>query len=133
MKPKFQTVGDIRQGNAFFAHEHTSAFEVASELLHSQYSGMPVVDESDRVIGVVSEVDILRALRGSRPLEELKVTEIMTRSPVVIEEKTTLEEASKIMEDAHIHRLPVVKDGTLVGTVNRHDLIRAWMGMSANL
>jgi len=133
MKPKFQTVGDIRKGNEHFAHDHESAFEVASELLHSHFSGMPVVDQCDRVIGVVSEVDILRALRDSRPLEEIKVKEIMTKSPVVIEDRTTLEDASKIMEDAHIHRLPVVEDGVLVGTINRHDLIRAWMGMSADL
>ncbi|HET6371241.1 MAG TPA: CBS domain-containing protein [Nitrospiria bacterium] len=133
MKPKFDTIGQIKQGNPRSAHEHTSAFEVATELLHSRYSGMPVVDKNNRVIGVVSEQDLLRALREPRSFEEIKVNDIMTQSPVVIEEKTTLEEASKIMEDSHIHRLPVVKDGVLVGTVNRHDLLRAWLGMSAEL
>ena len=133
MIPKFETVGDIRMGNPFYARESTSAFEVASELLHSRYGGMPVVDRNNRVIGVVGEADLLRALRGPRRLEEIKVGEIMTRPPVAVEEKTTLEEASRIMENSHIHRLPVVKEGVLVGTVNRHDLLRAWLGMSADI
>jgi len=58
-------------------------------------------------------------------LDEIKVKEVMTKSPIVIHENTTRQEASKIMEDAHIHRLPVVKNGVLVGTVTRHDLLMA--------
>jgi|SRR5579863_207638 len=133
MKPKFETVGQIKMGNPFVAHEHTTAFEIASELLHSRYTGMPVVNATNRVIGVVSEQDILRALRGPRRLEEIKAKEIMTSSPIVVQENTTLEEASKIMEDTHVHRLPVVKDGVLLGTIDRHDLLRAWLGMSVEI
>lgn len=130
MKPKFETVGQIKKGNTLFAYEDTPISKIAEDLAHSRWTGMPVVDRKDRVIGMVSEQDLLRALRGTRRLEEIKVKEIMTRSPIVINEETTLEEASKIMEEAHIHRLPVVKDGVLVGTVTRHDLLRAWIGMS---
>ena len=130
MKPKFETVGQIKLGNTLFTYEDTPVSKIADDLLHSRWTGMPVVDQKNRVIGVVSEQDHLRALRGTRPLEEIKTNEIMTRSPIVIKEKTTLEEASQIMEDAHVHRLPVVKDGVLIGTVTRHDLLRAWLGMS---
>jgi CBS domain-containing protein len=133
MKPKFGTIGEIKKGNGLFTHEHTSAFDVAMELLHSRYTGMPVIDERERVVGVVSQQDLLRALRGTRPLQEIEVGEIMTRAPIVIAEETTLEEAGKIMEDAHIHRLPVVRAGALVGTVTRHDLLRAWLGMSVEV
>ena len=54
----------------------------------------------------------------------------MTPSPIMVEESTTLEEASKIMEDEHVHRLPVVRNGALLGIIDRHDLLRAWLGMS---
>jgi len=133
MKPKFETVGQIRQGNPLFAYEDSSVFDVATDLLHSRFTGMPVVDADRHVLGVVSEQDILRALRGPRSLEEITVKEIMTKSPIVVQEKTTLEEASKIMEDGHLHRLPVVEDRVLVGTLTRHDLIRAWLGLSVEL
>jgi len=130
MKSKFETVGQIKMGNTFFTYEDTPASKIADDLLHSRWTGMPVVGLNDRVVGMVSEQDLLRALRGIYRFEEVRAKQIMTRSPIVITEETTLEEASKIMEDAHIHRLPVVKDGALVGTVTRHDLLRAWLGMS---
>lgn len=130
MKPKFETVGEIKLGNPFFTYEDTPISKIAEDLIHSRWTGMPVIDQNDRVIGMVSEQDLLRAFRGTRLLEEIKVKEIMTRPPIMITEETTLAEASKIMENAHIHRLPVVKDGALLGTVTRHDLLRAWLGMS---
>jgi len=133
MKPTFETIGQIRQGNSLYAYENSSAFDVARELLHSGFTGMPVVDRNDRVVGVVSEYDLLRALRGRTSLTEVSVKEIMTPCPIVVEETTSLEEASKIMVDSHLPRLPVVKDKVLVGTVTRHDIIRAWVGMTVGL
>jgi len=130
MKPKFETIGQIQKGNNLSTYADTPIVKVAEDLAHSRWTGMPVVDRENRVIGIVSEQDLLRAFREPGNLNEIKVKEIMTKSPIVIKEKTSLEEASKIMEDAHIHRLPVVKDGVLIGTVTRHDLLRAWLGMS---
>ena len=135
MTPTYETVGQIKKGNTLFTYEETPAIHVAIDLDHSRWTGMPVVDGKNRVVGMVTEQDLLRALRGNRPLAGIKVKDIMTRSPIVIKEDTTLEEASKIMEDAHIHRLPVVREGVLLGTVTRHDLVRAWLdlGVEDNL
>jgi len=134
MKPKLETVGEIKKGNTLFTYPDVPIGKVAENLVHSRWTGMPVVDREKRVIGMVSEQDLLRAFRAYESLlflDEIKVKEIMTTPPIVIKETTAVEEASKIMEDAHIHRLPVVKDGVLIGTVTRHDLLRAWLGMSA--
>ena len=130
MKPRFETIGEIKLGNPLFTYEDTPVSQIADELLHSRWTGMPVIDRNNRVIGIVSEQDLLRVLRKRNALDEVEAREIMTRSPIVITKEATLEEASKIMERAHIHRLPVVRDGVLVGTVTRHDLLRAWLGMS---
>ena len=133
MKPLFKTVGEIQQGNSFFTHQESHVFEVASQLVNSRYTGMPVVDEQNRVIGIVSEQDILKAFRGPKQLKEIKIKDIMTSNPIVIKQDTTLEDASKILEDHHIQRLPVVKDSVLTGTITRHDLIRAWIGLPVDL
>lgn len=133
MRPKFQTVGEIKKGNMLFAKEESSAFDVATQLLDSHEGGMPVVTGEDRVVGFISEQDILQALRGSRRLEDVAVKEIMNPIAVVAEEEATLEEASRTMEDLHIHRLPVVRGERLIGTVTRHDLIRAWLGLSVEV
>lgn len=133
MRPKYQTVGEIKKGNMLFAREGTSVFDVASLLLDSHESGMPVVSENDRVVGFIREQDILMALRGSRRLEQIAVREIMNPVVVVAEEDATIEEASQAMEDLHIHRLPVVRGERLIGTLTRHDLIRAWLGVGVEV
>ncbi|HXC61446.1 MAG TPA: CBS domain-containing protein, partial [Nitrospiria bacterium] len=72
MKPKFETVGQIKKGNTLFTYEDTPISKIAEDLAHSRWTGMPVVDQKNRVIGIVSEQDLLRAFRGNRPLEEIK-------------------------------------------------------------
>ena len=133
MKPNFETVGQIKKGNTHYTYENHSAFDVANELLHSRETGMPVLNRENQVIGIISEQDLIRALRDSRRLDEIKVGEIMTRSVIVIDENTTLQKAGEIMEDAHIHRLPVVREGEFIGTINRHDLLRASLGMDVEI
>jgi len=133
MKPKFETVGEIKKENTLFTYADTPIAKVAEDLVHSRWTGMPVIDRENRVIGILSDHDILRAFRSYEPilfLDDIKVKEIMTQPPIVIQEKTTLEEASKIMEDTHVQRLPIVNDGILIGTVTRHDLLEAWLGMN---
>jgi CBS domain-containing protein len=133
MRPKFQTVGEIKLGNMLFAKEQSSAFDVAARLLDAHESGMPVVDQNERVVGFISEQDLLIALRGPGRLEDIAVREIMNPIVVVAQEDATLEEVSEVMEDLRIHRLPVVQGERLVGTVTRHDLIRAWLGLNVNV
>lgn len=135
MRPKIETVGEIKKENTLVTYTYADSLivKVAEDLAHNHWTGMPVVDREKRVIGMVSEQDVLRAFRDYEPLlllDEIKIKEIMTEPPIVINENTTLQEASKIMEDAHIYQLPVVKNGVLTGTVTEHDLLRAWLGMN---
>ncbi len=123
MKLKSQEVGQIRLRKPRFVREYDSAFDIAAELLDSGYAAVPVVSREGRLVGVVSEQDLLRALPGPLRLEEIKAKEIMTRT-LVIGEETSLDEASKIFEDTRLQCLPVVRDGILIGTITRHDLLR---------
>jgi CBS domain-containing protein len=116
-----------------FAKERSSAFDVAAKFIETHESGMPVIDQNDRVVGFISEQNILEALRGTGRLEDILVKDIMNPVVVVAEEAATLEEVSKVMEDLRIHRLPVVDGEKLIGTVTRQDLIRAWLGMSVGV
>ena len=129
MKPKFETVGQIRKGNTYIAYENQSAFDIAMELLGSHYTGMPVLDKEGRVIGVVTIQELIRALPGARKLEEIRVSEIMTRSPLVIDDDTTLEKAGQMLVEGTLPRLSVVHKGKLLGTITGHDLLRAWIGL----
>lgn len=111
---------------------------------------MPVVDDDGKLVGVVTEADLLvRAKRLNLPTvfpflggviflesprrfeEELRkataalVRDVMTEDVVTVTEDTPLHELATLMVEKKVNRLPVVDDGRLVGLVTRDDLIRA--------
>ena len=90
--------------------------EVADQLHHHHITGMPVVDDHQRVVGVVSEMDVVRK-RGRT------VAEIMTASPRTVEEQVPLAEVADVLMKERIRRLPVVRHGKLVGLISRTDLV----------
>ena len=86
---------------------------------------LPVIDERKRLVGIVSEKDILHAKPSGATslsvwevqylLSEITVEEVMTRDVITINEDTPLEEAARIMADNKIGGLPVLRDGKVVG------------------
>lgn len=125
----------------------TSILDAAKLMLAHRVSGLPVVDAAGRVVGIVSEHDLLRHRDGGdekqpahwlqlmieRPekvaelakFQDRKVSEVMTRDPVTVTPATSLAKACRLIEDRGIKRLPVVQDGKLVGIIARADLVRA--------
>lgn len=124
----------------------TTLKEVARVLTRRGISGVPVVDTGGRVLGVVSEADVLLKERGPEgrpaprfawftdgrdPAADAKVAartaaEAMTAPAVTIGPERPASAAARIMLERGINRLPVVKDGVLVGIVTRADLVRAF-------
>jgi acetoin utilization protein AcuB len=98
---------------------------------------LPVVDKDGRLVGIVSEMDLLYA--SPSPATSLSVYEIhylmaritlqdvMTKEVISIEEDTALEEAARIMVDNKIGGLPVVRDGKLVGIITETDLFKVFL------
>jgi acetoin utilization protein AcuB len=82
---------------------------------------LPVVDERDTLVGIVSEKDLLRA-RADAPIET-----VMTRDVVTVTEYTALEEAARIMADHKISSLPVMRNGKLVGIITETDLFNIFL------
>lgn len=128
MKPHFKTIGEIRITNKLSATEDTSAYAVAVKLLSISFQGLPVLDGSGKVVGKVTEMDLLKGLKEGRNLKQVRVKEIMALPPPVISTETTVEEAVEIMDANHLLRLPVISGGRFIGNITRHDLLRAWMG-----
>jgi CBS domain-containing protein len=122
----------------------TSILDAARLMLDHKISGLPVVNDGGRVVGIISEHDLLRDnVRTKRThwlrlmidrvnladesgrLHERKVCEVMTPDPVTITEAASLEEAGRLIEENDIKRLPVVRDDKLVGIIARADMVRA--------
>jgi CBS domain-containing protein len=114
---------------------------VAKLLLDHRISAAPVVARDGKVLGVVSEGDLMRragsnrgqswwlSLMADRTAEFIHIhgtraRDIMTPDVVYIAEEATLDEAAHTLEVNHIKRVPVIKDGHLVGLVSRADILR---------
>jgi CBS domain-containing protein len=129
--------------------------EAANIMLQRHVSGLPVVDAAGKLVGVVSEGDFIRRSeigtqrKRGRWLKFLlgtsaaatdyvrengrKVSEVITSDPITIAEDTSLEEIVKTMETNHVKRLPVIKDGKLVGIVSRANLLQAVAGLARDV
>jgi CBS domain-containing protein len=125
--------------------------EAMEALVERDVDGAPVVDDGGRVLGMVSTDDLIvsetrlhyptvislfgaylelpssvRKFEGElHKAVAATVGEVMSREPVTVGEDATLEDAATLMHDAHVSRLPVLRNGRLVGIVSRGDILRA--------
>lgn len=127
-----RTVGQIRATNTLIFHAGQNGMVVALELLTTHTPGAPVVNDQNEFIGFISEIDVLRALKAGKDLSMLTAEDLMVHDRVVVTPETTIEEAVMIMEEKRLLNLPVKKDGRVVYSVTRHDLLRAWIGLGTS-
>lgn len=106
------------------ARRKASARDIALQLLTGLYSGMPVTDDDGRVVGVVTELDLLKAAEEGRHLVKTTAEEIMSTDAVTADVDTPIAELAKIMTDKNIIRLPITDKGQLVGVVARCDILK---------
>ncbi len=143
-------VRDIMQSDAIAVGPETTVGELADLLAEHKISGVPVIDDERRVVGVVSEADVIlqdadlhfpyyiQFLDGIIYLESVRkfehrlrkafgtrVADIMTKDVVTISPDASVREAATMMADHKVNRLPVTAEGRLVGIMTRGDIVRA--------
>ncbi len=96
----------------------TTVEEAERIMRENNIAGLPVV-EDEKLVGILTNRDI-RFFRGKK----IKVKELMTRDVITADEGITLEEAVKIMHKHRIEKLPIVKDGILVGLITAKDVLK---------
>lgn len=111
------------------AKENTSAGSISMKLLAGEFNGVPVVDGSRAIVGIITAIDILKAIRKSgnnRELNSLVAKDIMTPSPTIAKKDTPIEEVIDIMIQKEIMMVPVVEEDNnrLIGIVSRQDILR---------
>jgi CBS domain-containing protein len=112
---------------AIAAGRHTPAKDIAFEIFYGFFSGMPVTDENGKVIGVVTELDLLKQVRAGKDFEKLTADDIMTEDPITIDVTTPLQDVLHIMIEKIIIRIPVTEEGRLVGVISRRDILRYYL------
>src|SRR3954452_14507775 len=91
--------------------------EAAEKMHASNVGAVVVVEDMVRIVGIVTERDLVRAVAQRARAAEARVRQWMTADRVTIEPETTIEDAARIILDHTFHRLPVVKNGRALGIV----------------
>jgi len=97
----------------------------AAERMAEQGVGSSVVLDSGRLIGILTERDLLKAVAGRVHTSEARVREWMTADPIIASETDSADEAIRTMLDNGFRHLPVVTAGRTVGVVSLRELMRA--------
>ncbi len=148
-------VRDVMTPDVISVTAKDTVLEAARMMLQNRISGLPVVDASGRLVGMVTEGDFLRrgeiGTERQRPkwLEILlgpgrmadeyvrssgrKIEDVMTSDPVTVSEEDSLETVVELMERRHIKRLPVLRDGKMVGIVSRANLMHALVSLARDV
>lgn len=101
----------------------TPIYEALALLIKHKISGMPAVNEDNEVVGLLSEKDVLRILVDRNLDIKKTVDDYMSRNVICFSEDASAFDICQFFLRSHIRRVPIVKDGKLVGIVSRGDLI----------
>lgn len=118
---------DIMNTPIVAASTAASAREVALYMLLGGFSGVPIAESDGSLVGIVTELDLIHALRAGKALDHTTAGDIMTHDVVTVDASATAEEIMEILESERIPRVPVTKNGKMVGVVSRPDLLRAYV------
>ena len=144
---------DIMTADVITVTEHASVSDVATLLVENRISALPVVDATGKLLGIVSEGDLMhRAEAGTGQRRSWwlslftdsdvsaaqfvkehsrRVSDIMTRNVHTVAPDASVADIAELLESKRIKRVPIVADGKLVGIVSRANLIRALAGLPA--
>lgn len=113
-----------------------SILEVMESFAKNKISGGPVLDDNGFLVGIVSEADCMKQISESRyfnqPIMDKNVENFMTTEVDTIPNDTSIFDAAGIFHKNNRRRLPVLKDGLLVGQISRKDVVIAALKLSAD-
>lgn len=132
-------IADRMKKNPATATPDMSISDASAKMKAEKVHRLPVLDDDRRLVGVISEKDILLAAPSPAStlstyeinylLSKLKVKNIMSRNPVTITRETTIEEAVRLMVENDLSCLPVMDNGYLSGIVSKSDLFKILLEM----
>jgi CBS domain-containing protein len=116
------TAADIMQDQLVTVHFETSLRDAIDLLLREKISGLPVVDDNGRLVGVISEFAML-AMVYDESVQCQSVENHMTRDVITVEADDPISRIADLCIVHRVRRLPVMKDGRLVGLIARRDVL----------
>ena len=121
-------VADVMEKNVQFGHERTKG-DVLASLMIEGFGGVPIVDDNQRLVGIVTEFDLLGILDIGKKLSDISAGQIMTHETISVMPHTDIRTLIYVLQTNHIIRVPVIdnKEGKLVGIVARRDILLGYV------
>ncbi|HET6588959.1 MAG TPA: CBS domain-containing protein [Candidatus Nitrosocosmicus sp.] len=117
---------DLMSTDLEAARENATITEIGTRLILRSINGLPIIEEDGKVIGILTIIDILRAIKENKDLDTLKAKDLMTSNPKTVNQQTDMIEIIKLMDNEGIEMVPVVdenNDNRLIGVVSRKDIL----------
>lgn len=124
------TVADVMRPPVTTVGQYDHAAAAAYLMQHAGVSALVVLDsQTDRPIGIITEADIAHVVADGKDVNEVRIHDLMTAQPTVINPKTSIIDAAKIMTNGRFRHLPVVGDNGIAGMVDISDVCRALLDL----
>ena len=120
---KTTRAADIMTTNVITARKDMVLTDIIGLLLRWHISAMPVIDEDDRMVGIVSEIDLVN-LTFDGNARDTKVEEVMVTDIVSFSPDAKLADLVQTFSKRHLRRVPILDKGKIVGIVSRRDILR---------
>lgn len=116
--------GEIMSTNLQTVRLNTSIQEAIEILISQRVSGLPVTDEQDRLVGMITEFALL-AVAYDRSVSKQTVSQHMTRDVITVDVDDPASRVADLCIVHRVRRVPVMREGRLVGVIARRDVLRA--------
>ena len=101
---------------------------LAGAMSEGGFGSVPILAKDGKLVGIVSEFDLLKAIEEGKEMTKVTAGEIMIKDPITVTRKTLAMEIVHVLQEKHLIRTPVVDDsGKLVGVVSRRDIIQGYL------
>jgi CBS domain-containing protein len=111
-----------------YYHVEDTVDKLAGAMSEGGFGSVPILATDGKLVGIVSEFDLLKAIEAGKELAKVTAGEIMVKDPVTVSPNTPAMEIIHLLQERHFIRTPVVDaDGKLVGVVSRRDLIQGFL------
>lgn len=122
------TAAQFMQQEVVYFTKSVKAQSIAAALTTGNFGSVPIVDSDLKPVGIVTEYDLLKAMRQGKNLGEINAADIMTKPAITVSMEASPADIMKVMEDKHLIRVAVVDhEGKLAGMLARRDLIKGYL------
>ncbi len=116
-------IKEIMIKNVIMVVDSESIVKASEMMVENKIGSLVVINKDKRMVGMLTERDILGPVSKSQDLSKLKVADVMTKNIFYVRPDDTVEDAAEIMSENKIKRLPVIENNSLVGIVSAMDVV----------